>query len=110
MDKSENKSKLGGNPNKLGPFFFYECVEVCCVTRVAWHGGDTLAGVEFKDADVFIRAAGGYVLTRRIKLDLPGRKEHGGQHTYREEEACGGWRVEASVTLSRLPSSLSDPL
>lgn len=84
-------------------------VGVCSVTRVAKHGGDALPSVEFKDADVFIRAAGGYVLTRRIKLNLPGQKSTT-VNTYKEGKACGEWTVEENVTLSRLPSSLSDPL
>lgn len=49
------------------------------VTRVAKHGGNTLPCVEFKDADVFIRAAGGYILTRRIKLNLSA-------HTHKKKE------------------------
>lgn len=32
-------------------------------TRVSKHSGNTLPSVEVKDADVFIRAAGGYILT-----------------------------------------------
>lgn len=64
---------------------------MCSVTRVAKHGGDALPSVEFKDADVFIRAAGGYVLTRRIKLNLPGQKSTtvNTRCTYREGKACG---------------------
>ncbi len=49
-------------------------VGVCSVTRVSKHSGNTLPGVEVKDADVFIRAAGGHVLTWWIKLDLPGQR------------------------------------
>ena len=40
-------------------------------TGVSKHSGDTLPGVEVKDADVFVGAAGGHVLTRRIELNLP---------------------------------------
>lgn len=35
------------------------------------HSGHTLPGVEVKDADGFIGAAGGHVLTRGIDLNLP---------------------------------------
>jgi len=34
------------------------------------HCGDTLPGVEVKDADVFIGAAGSHILTRGIDLNL----------------------------------------
>lgn len=44
-------------------------------TGVSKHSGDTLPGVEVKDADVFVGAAGGHVLTRRIELNLPGWKK-----------------------------------
>lgn len=84
------------------------------------HSGHTLPGVEVKDADVFIGAAGGHVLTRGIDLNLP----HPTQksllaslslsicvytciHTERKK---GVSTVEKNVTLSRLPSSLKDPL
>lgn len=46
-----------------------------CDTWVSKHSGDALPGVEVKDADVFVGAAGGHVLTRRIELNLPGRKK-----------------------------------
>lgn len=42
-----------------------------CVTRMSKHSGHTLPGVEVKDADGFIGAAGGHVLTRGIDLNLP---------------------------------------
>lgn len=42
------------------------------VTRVSEHRGHTFPRAEFKDADVFVRAAGGHVPTRRIKLYLRG--------------------------------------
>lgn len=69
-------------------------VDVCSVTGVSKHSGHTLPSVEVKDADVFIGAAGGHVLTWRIKLYLPGPKEFDGQHAvYRGGDAhvdCGG--------------------
>lgn len=46
-----------------------------CDTWVSKHSGDALPGVEVKDADVFVGAAGGHILTRRIELNLPGRKK-----------------------------------
>lgn len=47
------------------------------------HSGDTLPGVEVKDADVFVGAAGGHVLTRRIELNLPGQKKENPGQTHR---------------------------
>lgn len=44
---------------------------MCSVTRVSKHRGNTLPSVEVKDADVFIGAACGHVLTRGIDLYLP---------------------------------------
>lgn len=81
------------------------------------HSGHTLPGVEVKDADGFIGAAGGHVLTRGIDLNLP----HPTQksllvslsicvYIYTDREKKGVSTVEKNVTLSRLPSSLKDPL
>lgn len=38
---------------------------------MAEHGGHTLPRVEVEDADVFIGAAGGHILTRGVELNLP---------------------------------------
>lgn len=83
------------------------------------HSGHTLPGVEVKDADGFIGAAGGHVLTRGIDLNLP----HPTQksllvslsiyvciYIYTDRKKKGVSTVEKNVTLSRLPSSLKDPL
>lgn len=84
-------------------------------TGVSKHSGDTLPGVEVKDADVFVGAAGGHVLTRRIELNLPGwkkKKRIQVKHTefIRQVRRKGFRSAEEDVTLSRLPSSLRDPL
>lgn len=63
---------------------------MCSVTGVSEHCGDTLPSVEVKDADVFIGAACGHVLTRRIELNLPGQKSSLVNRLYIQEvKACG---------------------
>lgn len=64
---SDHRVKLGDQSTNVP---FNVCVSVCSATRVSKHRGHTFTGAEFKDADVFVGAAGGHVLTGRIELYL----------------------------------------